>query len=156
MRGCGKPEEGDGRTHADKIENGGAEPADLRKAQREAAFEQDHRHAQRHERKQQVTQRFIRAERPCRHQPTQYRPQDDAGNQQEQNCRQLHPPCQPLAQEAQQQQARDHQTSGHPALIDNVSAHMMRNHVTQREPGNGGILSSADQPKPCSARKRAP
>ena len=97
-RNAGNPLRGQSHDHPGHQRAGGHKAAHHRldatnfgKFERQAAFEQDHRHGQRHEGEQQVTQQGVRVK------PSADRPGDDAGNQQKQDRRQTHPPGQPLA-----------------------------------------------------------
>jgi len=98
-----------------------ADSAQLRKAQRHAALEQDQRHGKRYGREQEFAQCLVGIEQPRR------RTQRDPDQQQEQNRRQPHPPRQPLGEETHDQQ------HGEPYAKIN-------RHATSRPSGSGSMV----------------
>ena len=91
------------RTVADQPPHHVADTGKLVKTQAQAALEQDQRHRQRDDGKQQAAEQLVRIDQAGD------RPQQDAGQQQKQDRRQLHPPRQPLRQKADHQHAGKHQ-----------------------------------------------
>jgi hypothetical protein len=80
-----------------------ADAGQLVKAQAQAAFEKNQCDRQRHDGKQQATEQLVRIDQAS------HRAEQDAGQQQKQDRRQLHPPGEPLRQKADHQHAGKHQ-----------------------------------------------
>ena len=90
---------GDQRSDGNQIAHHPLQPLNLVEAEGQSPFEQDDGNRQRNEGKQQI------AEQRIRFQPAGDRPRHDTRQQQEQDRRQLHPPCEPLAGDGYQTDA---------------------------------------------------